>query len=488
MPRSRSPHRDRRRVRHSSPDGRAHSAGPNSLCARCGLRGHVGAHCPDVDTPLNDRRRPHRSVSPPPTSIGTTPKAPPPTRSGRLRVAAQDVSDRCGSHGRARSDHSARYAGQHLLPPADIGAMVAEAVAKAMGSPPSGIQRHFPPPPPLPPPPHLPSGSAGSLHGAVPGISPIARARAAINELSNQDLQTLLFEGDVVSDKLLQSAYACPPHLKPDLDKNDPEFMSARAACNAEMMRHCAALCTPKTRRSHAENPGSYVPYIMAQQARKNLQKIVPHVPFEADTFNFGVFLAWLQVDSPYRQSEGQMALGNMVGKVAEKFADEGQAQLEHRNVENDPPPPSAPTIRTFARTMPRPQAKAGAQLAAAHRRSHQGPALATALTLAEIKAFKFEKLHTRSSEKSIEWALDEVGFDDEADSPVKDRYEAFRIALTEILKPPGKKVGRSRSGNPTSAVLSAFKAHCKNLGIKFDERRLTDLVDLLAVLQARCA
>ena len=68
----------------------------------------------------------------------------------------------------------------------------------------------------------------------------------------------------------------------------------------------------------------------MKTQPRRNFQKIVPYLPLDADTFNFSVFVSWLEKQSPYRMVDGSRTnLAEMLAQIAVSIADEGQANLE---------------------------------------------------------------------------------------------------------------------------------------------------------------
>ena len=181
---------------------------------------------------------------------------------------------------------------------------------------------------------------------------------------------------------------------------------------------------------------------------------------------------------------KGQSSLGNMVQKIASSIADEGQAALEVGLAEQDGPVPPPHAIRAYAGRSGAP-AKAGSP---ATTRSGAEPSVAAAVTVTvqELKDFDLQKLHEASKPKSIEWALDQYGFDEDVDGiHMKDKFDSYDKALGALVKPTPIK-GRGRAGPTPSAVLSAFKAHCNNMGIKFDERRLSDLVSLVSAIQAR--
>eukprot|EP00959_Pyramimonas_sp_CCMP1952_P341793 7159999-Pyramimonas_sp.AAC.1 len=130
------------------------------------------------------------------------------------------------------------------------------------------------------------------------------------------------------------------------------------------MMRRCKSLCTPKTRSALTDNPGEYVPYVMRAQARRNLQKVVPLMPFDCDTFNFNVFLTWLTRNSPYTMKRD--ALPEMICKVAASIADEGQAHLESGPASAETQLIPASTIRALAQGCVQTPAQAAAAGAAA--------------------------------------------------------------------------------------------------------------------------
>ena len=223
-----------------------------------------------------------------------------------------------------------------------------------------------------------PTGGASGTEGNL------ASARSIISSMAKEDLHALVFGDDAVGVRIRDMASACPPALMPDVNKDDDNFKEDRIKCNAEMMRRCLSLCTAKTRESASYSTNNYVPYIMKAQARRNLQKIIPFVPLDVDTFNFGVWFAWLSKFSPYQMSKGSAGLTEMVSKVATSIADPGQADLELQSLPADLELPNAQTISTIGKLS--------------------GPQVASALkfTLADLQAFQPEKLHKGDRCKSL--------------------------------------------------------------------------------------
>ena len=92
------------------------------------------------------------------------------------------------------------------------------------------------------------------------------------------------------------------------------------------------ALRTAKVRKDISQNSMDFCPYIMRSQARRNLQKLIPYVPLDSDTFNFSVVLQWIQAKRPHQRSEygsQDESLPSMIRRVAVTIADPGQAHVE---------------------------------------------------------------------------------------------------------------------------------------------------------------
>ena len=304
--------------------------------------------------------------------------------------------------------------------------------------------------------------------------------RRTVGKLSDEDLLKLTRGDDTTGSRLQKAAYGVPPHLFPDLCFDDPRFKEARALCNAEMMRRCKSLCTPKTRTAVTDNPGEYVPYIMRAQARRNLQKIVPLIPLEADTFNFNVFLTWLTRNSPYTMKKD--ALPEMIGKIAASLADEGQARLESDGAPAETQLVAPAAIRALAQGCAQPPTQAAAPGGAA---SARGPAAADALTitLEDLKSFAFDRLHERSGARTLDWALEDRAIAAEDPAPLRTKFESYKTALNALAP---KKKGAGKGKPKSQETIDVFKRISESLGVKFDAARLTDVIQLVAAVRAR--
>ncbi|CAK0858692.1 unnamed protein product [Prorocentrum cordatum] len=255
--------------------------------------------------------------------------------------------------------------------------------------------------------------------------SGVQAAKSAIQKLSDIEVRELLFSGGAVASKLLETAYALPSDYKPDIPFDTEDFINERKKCNAEMMR-----------REISQNAEEYCPYIMRAQARRNLQKIVPFVPLDSDTFSFSVFLAWITTQSPCKRAEQSTSgecLSNMTHTVAALLADQGQA---HKTV--------------------------------------------TQYTLDDIKKFKPDRMHQARNTKTIDWAMDEAVPTEDSPASDRQRFAVYRKALDAIVAPKG------RSKKPDPKVLAVFKDKASELGVRFDEKRFGDLSQLLAAIMAK--
>ena len=210
-----------------------------------------------------------------------------------------------------------------------------------------------------------------------------------------------------------------------------------------------------------------YIPYVMRAQARKNLQKIVPLIPLDADTFNFSVFLTWLEKSSPYRQYE-KGNLARMISDVARTIADDGQANLEAAAAASEADMPSGDALRALAGAVAEPKPKAQA----------------VTLTLEDIKQFRPTKLHGARSVRSLDWALDDTEIDDTLPS-TKSLYVHYAKALEALTEAP-KKQKRGDTKEPLP-IIAELRRICNSFGIKFEETRTKDMCNLVAAVKARC-
>lgn len=298
--------------------------------------------------------------------------------------------------------------------------------------------------------------------------------RLALHNFSTEELHTLVFAGDDVSKRLLNIAYGCPSYLQPDYPSPPPGeydkgFVDARQACNAEMTRRCKALCTSYVRSALEENCTEYIPYMMKQQARRNLQKVVTLIPLNSDTSTFDIFLSWLQQFSPYSQAKKgareKDSIKNMIIQVAKSIADPGQAALELQNVDVGSAP-ALPSLKTLIGAPPTQQA--------------------VSFTLDSLRSLTFDKLHSHGQKKSLDWALDQV-VNTDMEKSQKEKIDQYRVVLNAICLP--KKGAKSAGkGGPKVApgdITKFFKEACGQLGIRFEPNRNEDLISIIAAIKA---
>ena len=69
------------------------------------------------------------------------------------------------------------------------------------------------------------------------------------------------------------------------------------------------------------------------------------------------------------------------------------------------------------------------------------------AFTVAELKAFCLERLHTRQKLRTLDWAHDEEGFLDDFGLKVKATASAYKKAIEKLLCAPA--VGKNSAGKP---------------------------------------
>ena len=295
--------------------------------------------------------------------------------------------------------------------------------------------------------------------------STLDEALQILEHLLAEDMRNLVFGDHMVSLKLREMAYDCPPHLSPDTLDTSDSFIQDRKACNSEMMRRCKALCTAKTRQAIRDNSQDYSPYIMKAAARRDLQKIIPFVPLDADTFSYNVFLTRLEKKSPY-EMKGRGALPEMITQVAATIADDGQA-----NLEAGPAASEASLLRGEAL-----QALTSASGAKAN---------LVRCTLEDLQHFQFSKLHNSSSLRSLEWALEETKIEKGMDkyAETRDKSLNYQAAMNDLIKKKGS--GKGGKTSATSAIKE-FKRLCGELGVKFNEVKLKDVSQLLGAVKAR--
>ena len=121
-------------------------------------------------------------------------------------------------------------------------------------------------------------------------------------------------------------------------------------------MRRCRSLCSESTRRK-VDAGEDFIPLVMKAQSRRNLQKIMPSIPLDSDTFAFSAFATWIAACSPYSQGEwgknNRTNSEDMIRNIAEKLIDPSQGRYEADGALSDPPPPSAQSSKSMAGVMP---------------------------------------------------------------------------------------------------------------------------------------
>ena len=469
----------------------ARSRSPLPLCALCGERGHVGKDCCALDIADVPRSRGRRDTR---RSRGRSPR--PRGQPGQRDQPPKDAGGPCRPNpSRAHTGSVGESPVLPLLPPATFppappgpappgtaaqpppqeihiqqlmqamwASMAGQGITPAQALPPANS---MPPPPASPAPQAAPPNSPSAL----------GQVRQLIGSLPYEDLVKLVFDRDEASTILQRIAYGVPPDLAPDIVMSDPRFKEARAACNAEMMRRCQALCTPKVRTSSMESPGDYVPYVMRAQARRNFQKVVPLIPFEADTFNFNVFLTWLVNNSPYTMKKD--GLIEMISKVASGVVDESQAGLEAEAAASEAAIIPDASLRALGRRgspgIPDPSAAAAKD--------------ALVVTLEDLRNYAFDKLHSGRAPRSLEWALEDRGISQDDSQAVRTKHKAYLAALKALIPKPPKDVkpkDKPKLKQQTQETNAAFEKATQALGVKFDAARLPDIAQLVAAIRAR--
>ncbi|CAK0858357.1 unnamed protein product [Prorocentrum cordatum] len=400
-------------------------------CSFCGSKDHEGGDCDQIDIPERRPRCPpelpvlERDVFPPQPPLIATPPTPayqgPPTN-----TAVHELL----------SSLFASVPGAAAMFPLPQGAPLAA--------------------------PRVPEAPGPDLSASTPD-----QFRHLVGKLSGEELLQLVRGDDATAVRLQKAACGVPPHLSPDLCFEDPRFKEARAMCNVEMMRRCKSLCTPKTRSALTDNPGECVPYVMRAQARRNLQKVVPLMPFDCDTFNFNVFLTWLTRNSPYTMKRD--ALPEMICKVAASIADESQAHLESGPASAEMQLIPASTIRALAQGCVQTPAQAAAAGAAAM--PGQAPAEPLPITLEDLKNYSFDRLHDRSGTRTLDWALEDRAVTAEDPATLRKKFESYHAAFkTLALKAKGTGKGKAKS----KEAGDVFKRISEALGVKFDATRVS--------------
>jgi hypothetical protein len=306
--------------------------------------------------------------------------------------------------------------------------------------------------------------------------SPTIDLRRLLEGTPEDELKSIFFGNDGLAAKLQRVAYSCNPGLQPDFSRDHPDFPQERIKCNAEMMKRVLCLCSPSVRKDYAQGSESFVPYIVRTQAKRNMQKLFPHIPLNASAYNFNVFFTWMSKNSPYfYDSEDNLAV--MIRNVAASIADPGQTEADTDDAAKETAIINASKLVSLA----------GA--------STRGSAVVT-FTLDELRNFYPNKLHETNRVRSIDWAMDEKGIDETADSNnTRARYNKYKVALEKLIvqgkgdKGGGKgaKGGKNKKGGGVQAdLLTTFKSKCDQLGIQFTETRLGDLAKLFAVIRAR--
>jgi hypothetical protein len=278
-----------------------------------------------------------------------------------------------------------------------------------------------------------------------------------------------------VADKLQRVAFSCPPGFQPELTKDQPGFIAARVQCNKEMMKRALSLCSQKVRNDISQHDAPYVPYIVRHQAKRNIQKLFPHVPLNANAQNCNVFYTWMQKNSPFFH-ESDDNLAEMIRHVAHSMADPAQTGV-------DTPDAAAEVALINAKNL---QSLAGS--------AGRGSRVVT-FTLDDIRTFQPGKLHETSKVRSLDWALDEKGMNDNDGPNTRARFNKYKLALEKLLVPgeggkgakggpKGSKGGKTKGKD--QATLLVFQNKCEEMGVQFNEVRLNDIATLSAVLKAR--
>jgi hypothetical protein len=312
-----------------------------------------------------------------------------------------------------------------------------------------------------------------------PPPDPKADLRKLLEGLPESEFASIFFGGDALALKLQKIAHSCPPGFQPDLPNSHDDFIRARQQCNGEMMRRVLSLCSSTVRQEQSQNEGLFTPYIVRSQTKRDMQKLFPHIPLNADRFNFNVLFAWMAKNSPYFY-EGPDNMAVMIRKVAASLADPGQTELDTDAAAAEAALIDVSRLALMTETP--------------------GPrAAAVTFTMQELRDFHPDKLHDGSKIRTLDWALDDKGPDDNDGANTKARFSQYLVALEKLLllDSGGKassKGGKSGSGkgrgkggkNPPAAVINVFKSKCDSMGFHFDQSRNGDVAKLLAVVRAR--
>jgi len=259
---------------------------------------------------------------------------------------------------------------------------------------------------------------ASDIHNLPVPPQPLLDLRKLLDGTAETDIANIFFGTDALAMKLQRIAYSCPPGMQPDLPHDSRGFPQARIQCNNEMMR--------RIRKDHTHGESTYVPYTIRQQAKHNIQKLFPHVPLNANSFNFNVFWTWMAKHNPYfYESEDNLAV--MIKRVAASFADPGQTEVDVNESAEETAIIKSDKLHALAGTLQR------------------GSATVT-FTLAELRSFHPEKLHAAGKLRSLDWALDEKDIDDAVGAKTHARFHKYKVALEKLLV-SGKGAGKGGKG-----------------------------------------
>jgi hypothetical protein len=208
----------------------------------------------------------------------------------------------------------------------------------------------------------------------------------------------------------------------------------------------------------------------MHSNARRNTQRVSLYIPLDADTFTFGVYETWLAKNSPYTKVFGsgdRDAIKNMLHRVAQSLADDGQAALAAEEAGEGVLPSTANILQLFPQRI--------------------SPKRAAALTIQDLKEFTPDSMHKSRTSKSLEWALEDSKISTEDSKPLHELFRKYKLALEALLKSDPKLSKSKGSGKAKlGPVGSEFSRICNSLGVQFDPLRLPDIVTLMATVKAR--
>ena len=122
---------------------------------------------------------------------------------------------------------------------------------------------------------------------------------------------------------------------------------------------------------------------------------------------------------------------------------------------------------------------------------SQQEKERAIKLTVKELQQMSFSKLHTASVPKSIQWAVDNETIEPDIEPDLHGTFRKYLQALEALIPSVGKAGGKTaakkgKPAPPPKPILDAFKKHCTSLGVKFEEDKTFDIINLLAAVKAK--